>query len=59
MIGAGATVLPDIRIGEGAIVAGGSLVRRHVEDGAFVAGNPALPRPFDPKRSSLHVEDGE
>lgn len=59
MIGAGATVLPDIRIGAGAIVAGGSLVRAHVPEGAFVAGNPAAERSFNPARSSLHVEDGE
>jgi len=59
MIGVGAVVLPDIRIGEGAIVAGGSCVREHVPDGAFVAGNPARARSFDPSRSSLHVEDGE
>lgn len=59
MIGVGAVVLPDIRIGAGAVVAGGSLVRRHVPDGAFVAGSPAVERPFDPARSSLHVEEGE
>ncbi len=59
MIGAGAVVLPDLRIGAGAVVAAGSLVRRHVAEGAFVAGNPANERPFDAARSSLHVEDGE
>lgn len=59
MIGVGAIVLPDIRIGAGSLVAAGSLVRRHVPDGAFVAGNPAEERPFDPAKSSLHMEDGE
>lgn len=58
-IGTGAVVLPDIRIGARAIVAGGSLVRRHVADGAFVAGAPATPRSFDARRSSLFLEDGE
>lgn len=59
MIGAGATVLPNMRIGVNAIVAAGSLVREHVSDNTFVAGNPAKARTFDPARSSLHVEDGE
>lgn len=59
IIGAGATVLPDIRIGRNCVVAGGSLVREHVPDDTFVAGVPATPRPFDPVRSSLYIEDGE
>lgn len=59
IIGAGATILPDIRIGENALIAGGSLVRENVPDGAFVAGNPAKARPFDPTKSTLYVEDGE
>jgi sugar O-acyltransferase (sialic acid O-acetyltransferase NeuD family) len=59
MIGVGAIVLPDIRIGAGALIAAGSLVRRHVPEGAFVAGNPAQERPFDAAKSSLYLEDGE
>jgi sugar O-acyltransferase (sialic acid O-acetyltransferase NeuD family) len=59
MIGAGATILPDIRIGENAIVSAGSVVRKHVPDGGFVVGNPAVARPFNALRSSLNVEDGE
>lgn len=59
MIGAGAVVLPDMRIGAGAIVAAGSLVRQHVPDHTFVAGNPAKERPFDPVKSWLNVEDSE
>lgn len=59
IIGVGAVILPDIRIGAGAIVAGGSLVRRNVPEGVLVAGNPAVQKPFDIKRSSLNVEDGE
>ena len=59
MIGAGSVILPDLRIGTGAVIAAGSLVRRHVPDGAFVAGHPAVERPFDPTRSTLHVENGE
>ena len=40
-VGAGATILPGIRIGEGAVVGAGSVVTRDVPDGAVVAGNPA------------------
>lgn len=59
MIGAGATILPNVRIGAGAIVSAGSLVRKHVPDGTLVVGNPAVAKPFNPLRSSLNVEDGE
>lgn len=58
IVGAGATILPHIRIGAGAIVGAGSLVRTHVPNRAFVVGNPARERTFDPRRSSLNV-DGE
>jgi maltose O-acetyltransferase len=37
----GAMVLPGVRIGEGAIVAAGSVVTRSVEDWTIVGGNPA------------------
>ena len=40
-IGASVTVLPGVRIGEGAVVAAGSLVNRDVPPNAFVAGVPA------------------
>jgi len=59
LIGAGATILPDVRIGMDAIVSAGAVVRKHVPDGAFVAGNPASPRPLNRQRSALNVEDGE
>lgn len=59
VIGAGATILPDTRIGAGAIISAGSVVRKHVPDGALVAGNPGVVKAFTPKRSSLNVEDGE
>lgn len=59
MIGAGSTILPNVRIGENAIVSAGSVVRKHVPDGAFVVGNPAVVKPFDVRRSTLDVEDGE
>lgn len=59
VIGAGATILPNVRIGAGAIVSAGSVVRKHVPDGVLVIGNPAIVRRFNPRLSSLNVEDGE
>lgn len=40
MIGANSTILPGIRIGDGAIVSAGTLVHKDVPAGAFVGGNP-------------------
>ncbi|KAK5171055.1 uncharacterized protein LTR77_004199 [Saxophila tyrrhenica] len=40
-IGAGAIVLPYVRIGNGAVVGAGSVVTRDVPDNTVVAGNPA------------------
>lgn len=40
MIGANSTLLPGITIGDGAVVAAGSVVTRDVPPGAFVGGNP-------------------
>ena len=40
-IGAGAIILPGIKIGEGAIVGAGSVVTKDVEPRTIVAGNPA------------------
>lgn len=40
-IGANATILPGLTIGEGAMVGAGSVVTRDVPKGATVAGNPA------------------
>jgi sugar O-acyltransferase (sialic acid O-acetyltransferase NeuD family) len=41
MIGTGAIVLPQIRIGAAAVVGAGAVVTRDVPAGAVVAGNPA------------------
>nr|WP_285891359.1 acyltransferase [Paenibacillus pasadenensis] len=41
MIGANTTILPGVAIGDGAVVAAGSVVHRDVAAGAFVGGNPA------------------
>jgi acetyltransferase-like isoleucine patch superfamily enzyme len=40
-IGANATILPGIRVGERSLVGAGSVVSRDVPDGVVVAGNPA------------------
>lgn len=40
-IGAGAILLPGLRIGRGAMVAAGAVVTKDVPDGMLVIGNPA------------------
>ncbi len=42
-IGAGAIILPGVRIGRGAIVGAGAVVTKDVPAGATVVGNPARP----------------
>ena len=42
-LGTGATILPNITIGEGAIVGAGSVLNRDVPPFAVVAGLPARP----------------
>lgn len=45
MIGANCTILPGVRIGDGAVVGAHSLVTRDVPPGARVGGVPARPLP--------------
>ncbi|MNH90426.1 2,3,4,5-tetrahydropyridine-2,6-dicarboxylate N-acetyltransferase [compost metagenome] len=40
LIGANSTILPGVTIGDGAVVAAGSVVHKDVEAGTFVGGNP-------------------
>ncbi|MEK5059825.1 MULTISPECIES: DapH/DapD/GlmU-related protein [unclassified Paenibacillus] len=40
LIGANSTILPGVTIGDGAVVAAGSVVHKDVAPGAFVGGNP-------------------
>ncbi|EJR16129.1 acyltransferase [Bacillus cereus] len=40
MIGANVTILPGVKIGDGATVSAGTLVHRDVPSGTFVGGNP-------------------
>ena len=42
-IGAGATILPGVTIGENAVVGAGSVVTKDVDPNTIVAGNPAKP----------------
>lgn len=44
-VGAGATVLPRLRIGRGAVVGAGAVVTRDVHPGEVVVGVPARPHP--------------
>lgn len=41
-IGAGAIILPGVSVGQGALVAAGSIVKNDVEDFQIVAGNPSV-----------------
>lgn len=41
IIGGNATIMPDIRIGKGAVVGAGSLVAKNVNTQVVVCGNPA------------------
>jgi acetyltransferase-like isoleucine patch superfamily enzyme len=43
-VGAGAVLLPSVRVGRGATVAAGAVVTRDVEAGRLVIGVPARPR---------------
>lgn len=58
-IGANATLLPGVRIGESAIVAAGAVVNRDVPPGAIAAGNPAQITGYvsEPELAALRVAD--
>lgn len=43
LVGTGAMILKGVELGDGAVVAAGSVVTRAVPEGTIVAGNPALP----------------
>lgn len=55
-IGHGAIIMQGVRIGEGSIVAAGSVVTKDVAPYSIVAGNPArkLRERFDPDRIEAH-----
>ena len=54
-IGANATILCGVTIGEGAMVGAGAVVTKDVPAGATVAGNPAWTRNSGPKAPSPRV----
>jgi acetyltransferase-like isoleucine patch superfamily enzyme len=59
-IGSGATLLPNLVIGENAIVGAGSMVTRDVPANTIVAGNPArILRTVEPQDRVPQVEDRE
>jgi len=52
-IGAAATILPGVTIGENAVVAAGAVVTIHVPDNTIVAGVPAkIIKSIDPKQTA-------
>jgi virginiamycin A acetyltransferase len=55
-IGHGAIILQGVRIGEGSVVAAGSVVTKDVAPYTIVAGNPARPirDRFDPDQIKRH-----
>ena len=57
-IGAGAVVLPDVTIGEFAMVAAGALVTRDVPAQALVVGNPARQRGYVCRCGRMLAQDG-
>lgn len=58
-IGFGATILPGVRVGEGAVVGAGSIVTRNVDPWTIVGGNPArLVRRID-ERGEDRAGEGE
>lgn len=50
VIGMRAIVMPGISIGEGAVIAPGTVVTRDVPAGYFAEGNPAVCRPREEQR---------
>ncbi len=48
-VGAGALILPGVRIGSRTVIGAGSVVTRDIPDDVFAAGNPCrVIRPIDP-----------
>lgn len=45
LVGANATILPGVAIGDGATIGAGAVVTKDVPAGAFATGVPATPRP--------------
>lgn len=56
-IGAGAIVLPGVSIGQGALIAAGSIVKEDVEDFQIVSGNPCVPIGTTKKLDIEYLQD--
>lgn len=55
-IGACAAIMPGVKIGDNAVIAGGAVVTKDVEPNAIVGGNPAkVIKYLDDKEKSHHV----
>lgn len=57
-IGANSIIMTGVNIGDGAIIAAGSIVTKNVDAYSIVAGNPAryLKKRFDPDQIKIHQE---
>lgn len=55
VIGANATILPGITIGEHALIGAGSVVTKDVPDNALVSGNPAVVKGTRPQTKHPHT----
>ena len=54
-IGAGAIILPGIRIGNGSVVAAGAVVNKDVPENVMVAGVPAEVKKYLKKDSNMNI----
>lgn len=58
-IGGNSIILPGVTIGQGAIIAAGSVVTKNVPDGALVGGNPARVLKIRDMQKFMELADSE
>jgi len=57
-LGTGCIILPDVRIGKGAVVGAGSVVTKNVPDFTVVAGIPAKPiQKLNIPKETVHIQE--